>query len=42
MRHGAVAYFDADGRPTQPDEVGLTDEGRAQAEAAHALLASRR
>jgi broad specificity phosphatase PhoE len=39
MRHGAVAYFDADGRPTQPDEVGLTDEGRAQAEAAHALLA---
>ena len=38
MRHGAVAYFDADGRPTAPDEVGLTDEGRAQAEAARALL----
>ncbi len=38
MRHGAVAYFDASGRPTQPDDVGLTDEGRAQAEAAHALL----
>jgi probable phosphoglycerate mutase len=38
MRHGAVAYFDADGRPTQPDDVGLTDEGLAQAEAASALL----
>ena len=38
MRHGAVAYFDPDGRPVQPDEVGLTDEGREQAEAARALL----
>jgi probable phosphoglycerate mutase len=39
MRHGAVAYFDEDGKPTEPDAVGLTDDGRAQAEAAHALLA---
>jgi probable phosphoglycerate mutase len=38
MRHGAVSYFDADGVPVQPDEVGLNDEGRAQAEAARALL----
>ena len=34
MRHGAVAYFDADGRPVAPDEVPLTAEGREQAEAA--------
>jgi broad specificity phosphatase PhoE len=38
MRHGAVSYFRADGTPVQPDEVGLTDEGRAQAEAARELL----
>ena len=38
MRHGAVSYFGADGKPVQPDEVGLTEEGRAQAEAARALL----
>jgi probable phosphoglycerate mutase len=38
MRHGAVSYFDRDGRPVPPDEVSLTDEGRAQAEAARALL----
>ena len=38
MRHGAVSYFRADGTPVQPDEVGLTDEGRAQAEAARKLL----
>jgi broad specificity phosphatase PhoE len=38
MRHGAVSYFDPDGRPVQPDEVSLNDEGRAQAEAARALL----
>jgi probable phosphoglycerate mutase len=38
MRHGAVSYFDPDGHPVQPDEVGLTDEGRAQAEAARVLL----
>ncbi len=38
MRHGAVAYFDADGRPVAPDDVPLTAEGRRQAEAAAALL----
>lgn len=38
MRHGAVAYFDADGRPVPPDEVALTAEGRAQAAAAARLL----
>jgi probable phosphoglycerate mutase len=39
MRHGAVAYFDAAGRPVAPDEVPLTDEGMQQAGAARALLA---
>ena len=39
MRHGAVSYFGSDGRPVPPDGVGLNDEGRAQAEAARALLA---
>jgi probable phosphoglycerate mutase len=38
MRHGAVSYFGPDGRPLDPDEVGLNDEGRAQAEAARALF----
>lgn len=38
MRHGAVAYFDDDGRPLPPDDVPLTDEGREQAEATRALL----
>ena len=38
MRHGAVSYFGADGRPVDPDVVSLNDEGRAQAEAARALL----
>jgi len=38
MRHGAVSYFREDGRPVQPDEVGLNENGRAQAEAARALL----
>ena len=38
MRHGAVAYFDDDGRPVAPDDVPLTDEGREQAEATRALL----
>jgi probable phosphoglycerate mutase len=38
MRHGAVSYFDPEGRPVQPDDVGLNDDGRAQAEAARALL----
>jgi len=39
MRHGAVSYFAPDGQPVQPDEVGLNDEGRAQADAARELLA---
>jgi broad specificity phosphatase PhoE len=39
MRHGEVAYFDADGRPVPEDDVGLTDEGRRQATAAGDLLA---
>ncbi len=38
MRHGAVSYFVDDGRPAQPDDVALNEEGRAQAEAARALL----
>jgi broad specificity phosphatase PhoE len=38
MRHGAVSYFESDGRPVQPDEVGLNEEGKAQAEAARVLL----
>lgn len=38
MRHGAVAYFDADGRPVAPDDVPLTAEGRRQAVAAARLL----
>jgi broad specificity phosphatase PhoE len=38
MRHGAVSYFGDDGRPAGPDEVSLNDEGRAQVEAARALL----
>lgn len=38
MRHGAVSYFDPGGRPVRPDDVGLNDEGRRQAEAARALL----
>lgn len=38
MRHGAVSYFGEDGRPVRPDDVGLNEEGRAQAEAARAFL----
>ena len=38
MRHGAVDYVDAEGRPVAPDEVPLTAEGRAQAAAARELL----
>jgi probable phosphoglycerate mutase len=38
MRHGAVSYFEPDGRPLDPDSIPLNDEGRAQAEAARALL----
>jgi probable phosphoglycerate mutase len=38
MRHGAVAYFDANGRPVVPDDVPLTAAGREQASAARRLL----
>jgi probable phosphoglycerate mutase len=38
MRHGAVAYFDEQGRPLPPDEVPLTGEGRLQAAAAARML----
>jgi broad specificity phosphatase PhoE len=38
MRHGHVAYFD-DGRPLRPQDVPLTDKGRAQARAAAEVLA---
>ena len=38
MRHGAVSYFDAEGRPVHEDGVGLNEEGREQATAARALL----
>jgi broad specificity phosphatase PhoE len=37
MRHARVAYFE-DGRPVQPETVPLTDQGRAQAAAAAAVL----
>ena len=40
MRHGAVSYFASDGRPSDPDQVALNGEGRAQAEAAKTLLES--
>ena len=40
MRHGEVSYFDeVTGRPFSPDDVSLNAEGRAQAEAAAAMLA---
>ena len=38
MRHGAVSYFDADGKPLPPDDVPLNDEGRLQARAAAEAL----
>ncbi len=38
MRHGDVAYFDANGQPVPPDDVPLTEAGRAQARAAGAAL----
>jgi len=41
MRHGAVEYFDAAGRPyPDPDDVPLTDAGVAQARAMGAALAA--
>ena len=38
MRHGDVAYFDADGRPVRVDTVRLTAAGRAEAATAAAML----
>jgi probable phosphoglycerate mutase len=38
MRHGAVSYFEPGGRPVDPERVPLNEQGRAQAEAARALL----
>jgi broad specificity phosphatase PhoE len=38
MRHGQVAYF-VDGRPVDPDEVRLTEEGRRETEQTAAALA---
>jgi probable phosphoglycerate mutase len=40
MRHGAVDYFDADGRPYPPDAVPLTPSGIEQARAMGAALAA--
>jgi probable phosphoglycerate mutase len=38
MRHAEVAYFDEHGDPVNPKTVVLTEEGRAQAEAARDAL----
>jgi broad specificity phosphatase PhoE len=38
MRHGAVSYFDPDGKPLPPDDVALNEEGRRQAGAAAQVL----
>lgn len=40
MRHGAVEYFDASGRPHPPDDVPLTAAGIQQAEAAGRAFAT--
>ncbi|BAI74891.1 phosphoglycerate mutase family protein (plasmid) [Azospirillum sp. B510] len=40
LRHGHVAYYDADGRPLNPKLAALTERGRAEARAAGALLAT--
>jgi probable phosphoglycerate mutase len=40
MRHGAVDYFDVQGRPYPPDDVPLTSQGIAQARAVGAALAA--
>ncbi len=39
MRHAEVSYFREDGRPIDPAEVSLNDEGLVQARAAAAALA---
>jgi len=39
MRHGDVAYFDAQGKPVaDPDKVSLSDKGKAQADATGTYL----
>lgn len=40
MRHGAVEYFDENGRPYPPDDVPLTPAGVAQARAMGVALAA--
>lgn len=40
MRHGAVDYFDAQGRPYPPDDVPLTPQGVTQARAIGEALAA--
>ena len=40
MRHGAVDYFDSDGRPYPPEAVPLTPQGVAQARAIGTALAA--
>ena len=40
MRHAAVSYFGADGRPARPDDVPLTAEGEEQARLAGETLAA--
>lgn len=40
MRHGAVDYFDANGRPYPPGEVPLTEAGVEQARAIGSALAA--
>ncbi len=39
MRHGEVAYFDDQGRAVDPDQVLLTERGRAEARAMAGFLA---
>lgn len=39
LRHAEVAYFAGDGRPNDPFAVGLTGEGKRQAEAVRDALA---
>ena len=41
MRHGSVTYFDEHGRPYEPDQVPLNEQGRAQASAAGRAFAER-
>lgn len=40
MRHGAVDYFDEQGRPYPPDEVPLTPQGLEQARAMGSAIAA--